>query len=257
MKIAVYQGDCAGMTPDDRLARLDQVLGTHDCDLLVCPELFLNGYHCPDRAVEDGLTPKGPVIAALSQLAVRHSSAVISGFAERDGAKSFNSAVCIDKNGKMLARHRKLVLPPGFERDVFVAGNGLTFFDVKGFRVCILICYDAEFPESVRAAAAGGAQLVVVPTALGKQWRQVALQVMPSRAFENGVWIAYANHAGHENGLDYAGLSCVLTPYGKDAARAGTGDEVIGCEIDQAAVGQAQQRLQYLSVVDDLTDRLA
>lgn len=57
-----------------------------------------------------------------------------------------------------------------------------------------------------------GAQLVLVPTALGAQWGHVADAVMPARAFENGVALAYANSAGTENGLEFLGVSVIVLP---------------------------------------------
>jgi len=130
-------------------------------------------------------------------------------------------------------------------------------FDVAGFRCGILICYDAEFPEAVRALAQAGAELVIAPTALTKQWGVVAERVMPARAFENGVWLIYANHAGEENGTHYLGHSCIISPDGKDAARAGTGEQVITAKLDVESVAAAQKRIPYLKDVGDLKNRLA
>jgi len=61
-----------------------------------------------------------------------------------------------------------------------------------------LICYDAEFPETFRNVASQEVQLVLVPTALSAQGGSVALQVIPTRAFENGIFVAYANHSESE-----------------------------------------------------------
>lgn len=256
MKLAVYQSDCAGLSAGERLQRLDQVLAQSQCDLLVCPELFMSGYHCPQTLAAKAEPVRGETVSALSALAAAHSSAIISGFCETDAGELFNSAVLVGADGTVRGVHRKLVLPPGFERDVFSRGEQLQLHMVGDIRLAMLICYDAEFPESVRAAARAGAQLVVVPTALGAQWQQVALHVMRSRAFENGVWLAYANHAGQENGLDYAGLSCIVTPFGQDAARAGRQDEVISSVIDTAAVGEAQERLPYIAAAGSFVEKL-
>lgn len=112
--------------------------------------------------------------------------------------------------------------------------------------ISILICYEVEFPEAVRIAAARGAEFVVVPTALVDQWGVVAERVVPARAFENGVWLAYANHAGHENGLDYLGGSKIVAPDGRIEADAGPQEELIVATIDPQRVKAAQQRLPYL-----------
>ena len=66
-----------------------------------------------------------------------------------------------------------------------------------------------------------GAHLVVAPTAMGEAWPHVAHKVIPTRAFENGVGLVYANHAGEEAGLNYLGASCIVRPDGHDLARTG------------------------------------
>jgi predicted amidohydrolase len=62
-----------------------------------------------------------------------------------------------------------------------------------------------EFPEIARACALQGADLIIVPTALAAEWEVVARAVVPARAFENGLFVAYANHAGEDQGYRYLG----------------------------------------------------
>ena len=86
-------------------------------------------------------------------------------------------------------------------------------------RIALLICYEIEFPEAARNAALNGADLILAPTALGAQWGVVAHKLVPTRAFENGIFIAYANHAGREGEIEYLGESCIVDPMGNDLAR--------------------------------------
>ena len=86
---------------------------------------------------------------------------------------------------------------------------------------------------------------MVVPTALGAQWGVVSEKVMPTRAFENGVYVCYANSSGHENGMDYLGGSCIIAPDGSDLARAGDGPELLYSLVEKSAVAVAQDRLPY------------
>ena len=145
-----------------------------------------------------------------------------------------------------IADHRKLVIPPGIEPDYFSPGERATLFDLGGVRFAILICYDAEFPEPARHAALAGAHCLLVPTALRDMWGVVAHKMMPTRAFENGVYLVYSNHAGVEGDHRYLGASCISSPVGGDVARAGEGEEVIAADLDPARVAAAQARLPYL-----------
>ena len=87
--------------------------------------------------------------------------------------------------------------------------------------------------------------MILVPTALAKQWGLVAHQVILTRSFENGGVLAYANHAGTENGLSYLGASFIAAPYDVILARASAIAKVIIAKIAKSRVKDAQNRLPY------------
>ena len=72
--------------------------------------------------------------------------------------------------------------------------------DFHGVRTSLVICYDVEFPEAVRAAAVRGAELLLVPTALAEGFDAVPQVLIRARALENHLTVAYANHCGTEEG---------------------------------------------------------
>lgn len=257
MRTGVHQCDGAGLSPQDRLEKLSRTIDGKALDLVVCPELFMSGYFVAGQLHVLAEPADGPFAQAVATLARKAGTAIVYGYPERDGATVYNSALAIGADGALLANHRKLAIPPGCEEGWFAPGNGLTLFQLGGMTCGLLVCYDAEFPEAVRAACLAGAETVIVPTALSDQWDQVADRVIPSRAFENGCWLLYANHAGTENGLTYHGGSCILTPQGRDAARAGRGEELITATIDAKTVAAARARLPYFRDLMDLRPRLA
>ena len=106
----------------------------------------------------------------------------------------------------------------------------------------------------MRDCAARGAQLVVAPTALKKEWAFVARSMVPTRAFENGIFVAYANYCGTEGSFEYLGESCFVGPTGKVTA-AGAEETLIKAELDATEITAARRVLPYL---DDCTifDRL-
>lgn len=244
------------MTPEQRVARLRTALEAIETDLIVCPELFLSGYAVPDDGSRYAEPVNGAMAHALADMARENRTAIIYGYPEMASGRLYNAAQCFDAMGCALANHRKLALPPGFETGVFSPGNGLTVFELDGVQLGLLICYEAEFPEAVRATSRAGADIVVVPTALGTAWPVVAHRVMPTRAFENGVYLAYANHAGSEGDATYLGASCIVGPDGTDLARAGSGEEIISATIDVTQVAVSQQRLPYHSDAAALEPRL-
>jgi len=249
MKLAVFQSAGGGFSVQERLAKLGDALALTDCDLMICPELYVSGYNVGDVVAQAAETQSADFIKQASALAASSKTALVFGYPELVDGVLYNSALFMDAAGQTRANHKKLAIPPGFEEDHFIAGNTMTLFDCMGLKCAILICYDAEFPETLRKVAQMGAQLVIVPTALNVNWPVVADKVMPTRAFENGVWLAYANHAGIEDDMEYYGHSCIVTPTGGDAARAGLAEEVLLAEVDASAVKAAQKRLPYLKDV--------
>lgn len=252
MRAAIFQGDTAGLTPSDRLERLHRAAAEADAGLLLCPELFMSGYAVGDDVRRYAEISDGPFANKVADIARATRTSIVYGYPEASDGAIYNAAQCVDARGERLANHRKLLIPPGFETEHFTAGSELTTFELGGIKFGLLICYDAEFPEAVRAAAQAGVHAVLVPTALAAQWDVVAHRVIPSRAFENGVHVLYANHAGTEGTVTYLGASCIVGPDGKDLARAGDTEAVICADIDTARVAAAQQRLPYLRDVASL-----
>lgn len=247
MRLGIFQAACAGLTPDQRAQRLGEVVSGQALDLVVCPELFMSGYNVGDDLNRLAEPARGPFFDQIAKLAQQTGTAIVYGYPEQDGEALYNSAACVDRDGALAANHRKRANSPGsFEEDYFTPGSTATVFSCGPVQVAVLICYEVEFPESVRAAAQAGAELVIVPTALVEQWDIVASRIVPARAFENGVWLAYANHGGRENASTYLGGSRIVAPDGREAVVAGSGEQLIVADIDMERVRAAQTRLPYL-----------
>ncbi len=259
LRLAVFQYSARDETPDQRLRRLDDILRcAKDApfDLVVCPELFLSGYNVGTKLSQLSQPQQGSFARDAAEIARHHRTALIYGYPETADGRRFNSAIAIDNSGRQMAHHRKLRIPNGFERDWFAAGDKHTMLEIAGFRIALLICYDVEFPETARACALAGAEVIVVPTALRAQWGFVARQLVPVRAFENGVYLAYANYCGEENGFSYLGESCIIGPDGREISRAGADETLLTAVLKREEVALARARLPYLEHRDDL-DRLA
>lgn len=250
MRLGIYQ--CAAGAVDSRTRLADLRTRAAGLDLLVCPELFLSGYRAEAATMaepQDG--PFGQAVAAIAQEA---GTAIAYGYPERDGAHVYNAAALYDAQGRRIANHRKSLMAPGsFEDAAFARGTGITFADLAGWRVAMIICYEVEFPEILRRAAMAGAELIIVPTALGADWGVVAEHVVPTRAFENGVWMVYADQAGAADGLRFYGGSRVAAPDGTCPAVAPRDPALITAEIDRATVARLQARLPYLKDCKELT----
>jgi predicted amidohydrolase len=214
--------------------------------LAIFPEMFLTGYNIGDAVFDLAEPADGPSAAAVESIARESGVAILYGYPERSGQRVFNSAQLVHPARGAIANYRKTHLYGGEEKRLFAPGDDLVTADLDGLKVGILICYDVEFPEAVRALALAGAELVAVPTALIEPFDIVSRTLVPARAFENQVYVAYAGMCGREGNLGYCGLSCIVGPDGRDLARAGTDPALLCADIDPAGIAAGRKANPYL-----------
>ncbi len=208
MKIALYQGPGHINNPAAAftlMAAKAAEAKANGADLLLLPEMYLSGYNIgPENAKKFALTAEG--LTPAQDIAKAHKIAMVFGYPELVGDKVANSAVLINSEGKILLNYRKSHLFGDLDRAMFKAvGTDFPIATLNGQKIGLLICYDIEFPEPARLLALAGADIILIPTAQMEPYEQVAKYVIPARAYENQVYIAYANHSGTGDGLDYIG----------------------------------------------------
>jgi predicted amidohydrolase len=250
LRTALLQSSGRPGAVDENLAVLEEAAAraaAGGAGLLVCPEMFLTGYALGEDVPRLAETADGAGADAVAGIAVRHGLAVLYGYPEREGALTYNAAQLIGPRGTRLANYRKTHLFGAFEGAWFTPGEQPVIqADVGGVRLGIVICYDVEFPETVRAHALAGTDLLLVPTALMHPFQIVAESVVPVRAFENQMYVAYANRTGQEGEFDFVGLSCLAGPDGAVRARAGRGEELVIGEVDTTLLTASREANPYL-----------
>uniref|UniRef100_UPI003100C182 carbon-nitrogen hydrolase family protein n=1 Tax=Neorhizobium sp. EC2-8 TaxID=3129230 RepID=UPI003100C182 len=253
MKIAGFQMQPVVGNIETNLAKIEavaEVAAAKGVKLLIAPELALTGYGAAEKFPDLATPAHGPVTDRLSEIAAKHGLAIVAGFAEKAFENTFNSAFFTDGKGQT-AVYRKCNLYGPYERQWFAQEDRRqVLVTLEGIRLGFLICYDVEFPENVRQLAKGGADLVVVPTALPTGWSGafIAEHMIQVRAFENQVFVAYINHSGADELFAYAGLSRIAAPDGRLLAEApAEGEALIITEIDPAAYTQSRAENTYLA----------
>ena len=209
--------------------------------IVLPPELFSGPYFCREEADRffDLARPtlEHPSVIAMQDLARRLSIAIPTSFFERDGPHYYNSLAMIDERGEMLGTYRKSHIPdgPGYEEKYyFRPGNsGFKVWDVAGTRVGVGICWDQWYPESARAMALMGAEMLLYPTCIGSEpqdaqfdtsrmWRRA----MVGHAVSNCMPVISANRIGTEpvgpdGGQTYYGHSFITDEWGDLLAEMG------------------------------------
>lgn len=253
MRIAVLQmkaatGDVAANLAHIEAAAVQAAGG--GARIMVAPELATTGYGAGPLITDLAEPRDGRQVRQLTAISLKHGLAVVAGFAEREGTVVFNSLAFVD-GGSEPVIYRKRQLYGAYERAMFSPGPPKSALcAVDGLTFGLLICYDVEFPEHVRNLAMTDADAVLVPTALPENpyANFIATSVVPVRAFENQIFIAYANHVGRDDFFTYAGRSCIVGPDGSALAAAGANeDAVIFADIDPDVFACSRDTNTYLT----------
>ncbi|HEJ2226289.1 carbon-nitrogen hydrolase family protein [Pseudomonas alloputida] len=214
-------------------------------DLIVFPETTLCGFPDKTEVGDVAMTVESQAIQLLKAAARRGSVALAFGFAEQDGGAFYNTAVLLDREGRIALRYRKSHLWPHTDRGVFTAGNAFFVSEIDGVKIGLIVCYDVEFPETSRALARLGAQLILVLDGNMSPYGPVHRRAVTARAMENQCYAVLVNRVGAGRELEFAGESLAVDPYGEVI------DEVDGTApllvtLDLSAVEASRKDYHYL-----------
>ncbi|MEX2626242.1 MAG: N-carbamoylputrescine amidase [Ilumatobacteraceae bacterium] len=227
----------------ERLVRDAARQGAH---LVLVPELFESPYFCKDQLPEHLALARPaeghPTVEHFRTVAAELDVVLPVSIYERAGNARFNSVVMIDADGSVLGTYRKSHIPdgPGYtEKYYFSPGDtGFRVWPTRHGVIGVGICWDQWFPESARAMALLGAEILCYPTAIGSEppdptWDSSGhwQRVMQGHAGANLVPIVASNRFDHE-----VGHTTEITFYGSSFIADATGAKVAEAPRDAEAV---------------------
>lgn len=221
-------------------------------DFVVLPEMFNCPYSKEYFRKYASLGHKEAVQAMASWAKELGIYLVGGSVPELEEGKIYNTCFVFDRQGKQIARHRKVHLfdvdIPGMrfmESATFAPGEEITVFDTEYGKMGAAICFDVRFPELFRAMAVRGAQVVFLPAqfnmATGPAHWEMTLR---SRAVDNEIFMVAAAAARYE-GFNYEcwGHSMVVDPYGIILNSCEAEETIIFSEIDLDRIAQVRAQL--------------
>jgi predicted amidohydrolase len=244
---------------EKNLARAENLISdaaAKGVDFVILPEMF----NCPyDRKYFPIFAEGHPgrTTGLLAALARRYSIYIIGGsIPEKEKSKIYNTSFVFDRDGKLIAKHRKIhlfdvTLKGGIdfkESDTFSPGSKLTVFNSEFGKIGIAICYDMRFPELIRKMVLQDAKIVIVPAAFNMttgpaHWHITAR----TRALDNQIYFVAVSTARNKKAsyVSY-GHSLVVDPWGKIVAEAGIDESIITAEIDLDYIHEIRSELPLL-----------
>lgn len=240
-KAAAFQMDCKLGRMEQNAATVTDVLyeaADKGVKLCVFPECALSGYSVSSKeetaevAIPLASEPVKKIVNACKKLSIY----ACVGYTENRNGKFFNSAFLAGPEGTILNNYSKMHLPCiGADKFVERGQPPVPPVETAVGNLSTIICYDVRFPELARYYGLHGADIILHPT----NWpygSECTREILPvARAFENMVYWIAANRVGDERGSHYIGGSRIISPGGKELARAGEErEELIIAEIDPA-----------------------
>ncbi len=225
-------------------------------DIVVLPEMF----NCPydynyfSRFSE---TYQGETTAMLSEIAEELNIIIVGGsIPEKDEDRIYNTSFIFGRDGKIIARHRKIHLFDiniknriSFKESRFITpGKDVTVFNTDICTIGVAICYDMRFPELIRKMTLMGAKLIIVPAAFNTITGSVHWHITArARALDNQVYFVCASPA-RDTGSSYTayGHSLVVDPWGSVIADAGKDEALLNIKLDLTEIERVREELPLL-----------
>jgi predicted amidohydrolase len=258
-----------------KIEELTAIAASKNASMVSFHEMCVTGYAFLRRSDRDEMEklseeiPGGPAVDLLSRIAARHNIAILAGLLEKEITNFYNTYICVTKNG-LQAKFRKL---HPFINQWLSPGNQYVVFDFEGIKCGILICYDNNVIENVRATTLLGAEIIFMPHVTGctpsampgrgyvdrtlwearhdepgklrkefdgRKYREWLLRWLPARAYDNGVYIVYSNPIGMDDDQVKGGGSMILDPFGDILAECRSlGSEVVVAECTADKIEKA------------------
>jgi len=180
----------------DRVRAAAASAATQGADLAVFPEGTQARFSADLRALAEPLD--GPFCRGLAEAAASAGLAIVASlFEPAPDGRVYNTTVGYEADGSLAAAYRKIHLFDALghrESDTVAPGGEVVIATLAGLRIGFMTCYDVRFPELARALAAGGADLLVLPSAwaAGTFKEEHWVTLVRARAIENTIWVAAA-----------------------------------------------------------------
>jgi len=244
-----------------RVTELVREAHAQGAQIILPSELFEGHYFCQTQKEEDFARARPaeghPTIRHFQELAKQLGVVIPVSFYEAAGPEYYNSVAVIDADGTNLGVYRKSHIPdgPGYqEKFFFKPGNtGFRAFATKHATIGVAICWDQWFPETARAMALAGADILFYPTAIGSEpeepdfdSRDSWQRVMIGHAVANAAGVVAANRVGTEGDMTFYGSSFVCDARGDKLAELGRSEQGIAlAKLDPAQIRRIRASMGF------------
>jgi predicted amidohydrolase len=198
-------------------------------DLIVLPEMFSTGFSMDTGTLAEEMN--GPTVGWLREEAAALGCVIAGSLIIRDAGQYFNRLVWARPDGSLDTYDKRHLFRMANEQQYYAAGTRRLVTEIKGWRVCPLICYDLRFP--VWSRSRGDYDLLLYVANWPQRRAHAWAALLKARAIENLSYVVGVNRIGRDgNGTTYVGDSVALDFLGQPLSSEGGGDRVETVVLD-------------------------
>lgn len=248
LRVSLIQGDTVWHDPPANRARYGAMIAdlAGKTDLIVLPETFTSGFS--NEAIDQAESMNGPSVAWMLEQATALGAVVAGSVQIREQRGVVNRLLWATPQGNVFHYDKRHLFRMAKEHERYAAGRDRLTIELKGWRVCPLVCYDLRFPVFVRNRYGIEVPdrfdydlLVFVanwPSPRRYAWRTL----LRARAIENLCCVAAVNRVGRDgNGNDYSGDSVALDPLGEPLVECGPQPQVVTTRFSAADLARHRE----------------
>lgn len=223
IKISLIQSKLAWEAPQTNRNNFEvKILSLESTDLIVLPEMFTTGFSMESKDLAEKMD--GPSIQWMRKMAHQTKSVICGSLIIEENNQYYNRLIWMEPNGELQTYDKRHLFRMAEEDQHFKGGSQRLVTELKGWKICPLICYDLRFPvwsrnryeiDQKKSVQAEYDLLIYVanwPAPRIEAWRKLLF----ARAIENQVYVAAVNRIGKdEKGIDYLGGSALIDPKGE------------------------------------------
>jgi omega-amidase len=250
LKITLFQGYLFWENIDKNLQNISLRLSNirEKTDLIILPEMFNTGFTMNAEKLAEPMN--GKTMLWMHKIAKEYECVVTGSLIIKEGEKFYNRLIWMRPDGKYQCYDKRHLFTMAKEHQTYTAGKDKLIVELKGWKICPVICYDLRFPVWLRNVNEAYDLLIIVanwPERRALHWRTL----IPARAVENQAYVIGLNRVGHDgNEIYHSGDSTCISPNGNVIYYKRDEEDVYTFSIIADEITKTRRALPFLKDAD-------
>jgi omega-amidase len=252
LKITLFQGYLFWENIDKNLQNIALRLSggiREKTDLIILPEMFNTGFTMDAGKLAEPMN--GKTMQWMHKIAKQDSCIITGSLIIAEGGKYYNRLVWMRPDGSFECYDKRHLFTLAKEQNTYTAGKKRLTVELKGWKICPVICYDLRFPVWLRNVDEDYDLLIIVanwPERRALHWRTL----IPARAVENQAYVIGLNRVGHDgNEIYHSGDSTCISPNGNVVYYKRDEEDVYTFSIIHEEITKTRRALPFLKDADE------